>query len=117
MSGVRHKSVYLSGPMTGLPDHNRAAFKGAQDALHALGARFVFNPNESVRGQDGSVRGWMTREEAMRRDLHKLTEPGLFDVVVTLDGVEGSEGALVEIAVAEQCGIEVTRLATLVGDR
>ena len=37
--------LYLSGPMTGLPDHNRAAFDAAATRLRAQG-HFVINPAE-----------------------------------------------------------------------
>lgn len=37
--------VYCSGPMTGIPDHNRAAFDAAEKRLRAQG-HFVINPHE-----------------------------------------------------------------------
>ena len=37
--------IYCSGPMTGLPDHNKAAFSAAAEKLRAQG-HFVINPAE-----------------------------------------------------------------------
>ena len=57
-------TVYLSGPMSGLPDFNRPAFFAAEDALLASGAVKVFNPARHPPG--------LSWEEYMRRDLDWL---------------------------------------------
>jgi hypothetical protein len=105
------KNVYLSGPMTGIEDHNRAGFAEAERAALAMGARSVFNPREAW-GHTDRPRSWY-----MRHDLRRLTQDkgdGLdgpvWDVLLVLPGSEESAGALIERAVAEACGIEVAWL-------
>lgn len=109
---LRDKRVFLSGPMTGIPDLNRKAFADAESWCMDQGARFAFNPT-TAWGHSDKSRYWY-----MLRDLHRLTEPGdderpLFDVVVQLDGYEHSNGAWCESCVAEQCGIPCVPLRSL----
>jgi hypothetical protein len=96
-------NVFLSGPMTGRPDMNRAAFARARKACAGSGARFVFDPS-IYWGHDELPRWWYVRE-----DLHVLTMSTdghpFFDVVVLLDGWWESDGACVEADVATACGI------------
>lgn len=111
MGLIEGKRVFLSGPMTGLPDFNREGFAEARRACEAMGATVVFNPREAW-GHTDKDRSWY-----MRRDLHRLTlsdgdEP-MFDLVVQLDGWEHSNGAWCESRVAEECGIPCVPLANL----
>lgn len=105
---IRGKRVYLSGPMSGLPNLNAAAFDKAQEELIALGAEFVFNPTRAW-GHNDRPTSWY-----MRNDLHRLTltegERPLFDVIVMLDGWHVSEGATLEYQVARACGIALVNL-------
>lgn len=109
---IRGKRVYLSGPMSGLPELNAAAFDKAQEALIARGAEFVFNP----------VLAWGHKNEHpswyMRHDLHRLTESDggapLFDVVVMLPNWHASAGATLEYQVARACGIALVNLQEVV---
>ena len=105
---IRGKRVYLSGPMSGLPNLNAAAFNEAQEELIALGAEFVFNPARAW-GHNDRETSWY-----MRHDLHRLTESDggspLFDVVVMLPFWNTSAGASLELRVARACGIHIINL-------
>ncbi|SIS84094.1 DUF4406 domain-containing protein [Alicyclobacillus vulcanalis] len=94
------KRVYLSGPMTGLPQGNRPAFLEAARALRAHGIQ-VLNPAEFGSADDD----WYA---AMRRDLRMLMDA---DAVVTLPGWERSRGARLEVYVASQLNMPVYTLA------
>jgi hypothetical protein len=90
--------MYLSGPMTGLPDFNYPAFAAAATSLRDRGIDVV-SPHEALGGH-----GDRTREEYMREDLKQMLE---CHAVCLLDGYELSPGALLEIEVARQCGMVV----------
>lgn len=88
--------IYLSGPMSGLPEFNRPAFNQAADQLRALGHQ-VLNPAEAAV-PEGSP--WI---EYM---IHALRELPAADMVVMLPGWENSTGARIELLVAEKLGID-----------
>lgn len=91
------KRIYLSGPMTGLPEFNFPAFHAAAAKIRAHG-HDVFNPAESVVDASG------TWEEFMRHDLKALCD---CDTIAILPGWATSRGAHLEVYVAHQLGIAV----------
>ena len=91
--------VYLSGPMTGLPDYNRPAFDEAAAQIRAEG-RTVFNPAEV--GERDVIR---TRSWYMRKDIDALLK---CDSVHVLQGWEKSKGARLEIEIARQLELPIT---------
>ena len=101
ISGIQGKAVYLSAPMTGMPDFNSAALEAAERECWLSGAIGVYNP-KSLIGMG------LTHEQCMATDLKALFDMGdLADVVlVQLPGWRKSEGARLEHAVAVACGIE-----------
>ncbi|WIF69705.1 DUF4406 domain-containing protein [Metapseudomonas otitidis] len=90
------RRIYLSGPMTGLPDENRPAFNAEAARLRALGYEVV-NPAELNEPDD-------PRAVCMRRDIQALMT---CDAVAMLPGWTSSHGATLEHACAVQCGMEV----------
>lgn len=86
--------VYISGPMTGLPDFNYPAFFAAEDDLKAIG-HDVINP---AREGDGDW-GWL---EFMRRALVDISQA---DAIHLLDDWEKSKGACLEAHIAEALGL------------
>lgn len=96
--------VYISGPMTGLPEYNYPAFNAAADLLRN-GGFTVCNPAEFFGGL-----GDRTREEYMRESVRCLVA---CDAVVTLPNWEQSDGAVLEIEIAKQIGLPVTDLEQL----
>jgi hypothetical protein len=82
--------IYISGPMTGLPDLNRTAFNQAESELEAAGFK-VFNPAR-IKLDDGA--SW---EDYMREALVGLVG---CKAVLLLDGWKESRGARLEMHVA-----------------
>lgn len=99
--------LYVSGPVTGRHDGNRKAFAVAGVALADAGYTW-FDPHDLVNPYD-------THETAMLVCINELTshyESGRgielhYDGLALLPGWEQSEGARLERAVAEACGIPV----------
>ena len=118
---MRGRRVYLSGPMSGRPDMNRAAFQVAAEAMRDAGAAAVWDPCELADRSWFPCAGWAMseREQAMREDLRELTrcdEHGAYwDVVVRLASWDGSAGARLEDACAEAMGIPRVDLADVRG--
>lgn len=100
---------YLSGPMTGLPEHNFPAFREATAWLRRAG-KTVVSPHELDEGEDFAP-GAMPWSYYLRRDLRQLT---LCNVVAVLDGWENSKGAQLEVHVARALGMPVVNAWTLV---
>lgn len=96
--------LYLSGPITGKPDGNRAAFDNAARALHECGHQPI-NPHivgELVEAEFGNI----TPEWAdyMRADIAELMA---CDAVATLPGWVESRGACIEVHLAQALGMLV----------
>lgn len=83
--------LYLSGPMTGIPEHNFPAFKQAAHQLRQFGYD-VANPADL--GADPALR-W---EDYLRADLRLLLDCA---GVATLPGWQSSRGASLEVHVAK----------------
>ncbi|WP_302796939.1 DUF4406 domain-containing protein [Adlercreutzia equolifaciens] len=99
--------LYISGPVTGKPDDNRVAFSHAQRCL--VGAGYVAEiPHDYV--PSGTP-----HEDAMALSVNQMTSckhsfqlgatRKRYDGLALLPGWEQSEGARLEKAVAEACGI------------
>ena len=88
--------IYISGPMTGLPDYNRPAFAVAERQLLDAGYD-VFNP-----AAQPDVTGWTTADYLIERDLPMLRR---CHGVATLPGWQKSPGARTEIELARDLGM------------
>ena len=97
--------IYLSGPMTGLPEYNYPAFREAAKMLRSFG-QIVFDPSEAFEGRTD-----LPKEIYMRKDIEELLKA---DVIALLQGWELSTGAQLEVEVAKQCGIPIRLLEELV---
>lgn len=89
--------IYLSGPMTGMPELNFPAFHAEARRLTALGYNVV-NPAELNPDPNTD---WQT---CMRNDLAALLT---CDALALLDGWQRSTGAHLEMHVAHRLGMEI----------
>ncbi|HAV1963643.1 TPA: DUF4406 domain-containing protein [Enterobacter hormaechei subsp. xiangfangensis] len=87
--------IYIAGPMSGLPDFNRASFSHAHVFLGAKG-HVVLNPALLPDG--------LTQAEYMDICLSMLR---CADAIYMLEGWEHSAGARAENALAEKLEIEI----------
>jgi len=99
------RPIYLSGPMTGLPDLNFPTFAEMTASLRA-GGHTVTNPAE-INPEGGT---WI---DCMRRDIAALMD---CDTVATLPGWEHSKGARLEVLIAERLGMTVVNAHDLAVD-
>jgi hypothetical protein len=95
--------VYISGPMSGLPDLNFPAFHGAAKRLRAAG-HDVVSPAEMDDPEDTTEHDWGWY---LRRDLKALVD---CEAVVVLPGWKDSKGARLETSVAAQLGMPLYSL-------
>ena len=103
ISEIQGKSVFLSGPITGIDDY-KDKFEDAMEIIRALGANAVFNPAAEIPDDT-------EHEEAMNICTDKVTTS---DCVVVLDGWENSKGALIEYVFSRACGIPYYELKELI---
>lgn len=92
-------TIYIAGPMTGLPEFNYPAFNNAAAALRVHCADVV-SPTELHDGDTSRPYDYY-----LRLGLRALLD---CDEIVLLPGWENSRGARLELAVAEALGMKVT---------
>ena len=104
LKAARANRVYVAGPMTGIKDFNYPAFNAVADQIRALGYE-VENPADH-----GIVEGaqWA---DYMAYDLTRL---GLCGMIALLPDWEKSQGARLEVLIAEQLGMTVVNAHDLV---
>ena len=89
--------IYISGPMTGLPQNNYPAFNKCADDFRRAGFAVV-NPAELAGEKQ------LTWQEYMRQDLRWLLD---CDAITMLPGWKNSKGAQLELAVAQGLGLKI----------
>lgn len=110
--------VYLAGPMTGLPDYNRAGFEEAERYATARGWTFASPRTTDPSHPGGCPQGELQSTAAgthpygcwVRASLRMLLA---CDEVLMLPGWEASRGACLEKAVAQACGMPIHHLSAL----
>lgn len=96
--------IYLSGPMTGLPDYNYPAFNAEADRLRAPGY-LVENPAENPLPADAP---WhLCMRDAIRQML-------TCDAVALMPGWQVSRGANVEVELAMHLQMKVVKASGIV---
>lgn len=120
--------IYISGPMTGLPDSNISAFNAAAERLLAEG-HFVINPADishlfgtaeelemsframyNLPRKDGNIQmEYMDHESTLARSVMDadLAAARSYDAIYLLRGWENSRGAKKELAEAIACRLQV----------
>lgn len=95
-------TIYLSGPMSGLPEENYPEFRKVARQLYEKGYE-VINPADL----NHSDKKW---EACLRVDIAELMKA---DTVALLKGWQESRGAILEIAVAKFLGMQFVDAYTL----
>jgi len=119
---VSGKNVFLCGPMTGIYAYNVDSFAWAHKMIVDKGAAHVFDPAyewytslvEKCERDDHDKCMAYTISELVKIDG---MSQHYYDMVVVLDGWQGSEGASTEVCVARACGIPVYELTEVVDAR
>ena len=101
--------LYLSGPMTGLPEHNYQAFAEAAHTLRQAGIESVVSPHElAAPNCDGclehehhDIHDWQAH---MREDIIALMG---CDTIVMLPGWQSSKGAKLEMLIGMELGYKI----------
>lgn len=91
------KRIYISGPMTGLPDLNFPAFHAAAERLRERGYATV-NPAEINAETSGDWHFYM------KADIKALCD---CDALALLPGWQNSNGAQLELHIAHRLGLEI----------
>jgi hypothetical protein len=102
------ETIYICGPITGIPDGNRHLFKHVQLFYEKEGFR-VINPHElcaDIQGSDEDV--W---SKCMARCMNALCQDQV-KLMVVLPGSENSRGASLEIQIAAALKIRCVEWAT-----
>jgi len=97
--------LYLSGQMTGLPDHGEALFNSTAKSLRGAGFT-VLNPSENFGDRKD-----LPRAEYMRVDIESVLKS---DAVAVLENWRVSKGAQLEVAIARELGLPIYDAAKLV---
>jgi hypothetical protein len=104
LAAARANRVYLAGPMTGIADFNYPAFNTMAARLRAAGYE-VENPADH-----GTVEGAVWADY-MAYDLTRL---GLCGMIALLPGWDLSQGARLEVMIAEHLSMRVVNAHDLV---
>lgn len=101
------EKIYLAGPMSGIPDHNKAEFMKWEAKLKTTGAE-VFNPATSGASrlvQSGILTGQQAYRRCMALDLKYICEEATS--IFMLRGWEKSPGSCAEHATATALGLNI----------
>jgi hypothetical protein len=99
--------LYISGKMTGLPEHGFPAFYEAAEKLTAVGYD-VINPAENFGGRTD-----LARSAYMREDIGNVLKA---DGLALLSGWSQSKGASLEVQIADELGLLSNYVDTWVKD-
>ena len=95
---LRAPAIYISGPMTGLPNLNMEAFNDAEDKLRKAGWSDIRNPARLAVNEYENL----PRTLYLRSDLRQLLD---CQAILLLRGWHKSRGARLEALIADEVGI------------
>ena len=104
--------VYTSGPMSGKPDFNAAAFEVARVRGEGMGhVMLIPSDGESYTPLEAQMLEATPENRAkwMRKDFHMILSA---DLLWVLDGWQKSEGARDEVRMAQVLGLPVISFST-----
>jgi Domain of unknown function (DUF4406) len=106
--GQRKIRVYICGPISGIPEHNKPAFDAMESELRSLGLEPI-NPHLTCAHIKREF--YPTDKDhwqaCMRADIRELMRA---DMITLLPGWENSKGAKIEIALARELSIKEFKL-------
>jgi hypothetical protein len=105
MKNTHQKVIYISGPMTGLPEYNYPEFHRVAKLIEDAG-HIAINPANT-----GVQEGWEWKQY-LTKDLIDLLQADV-DFVVVLQDWKTSKGARLEVHVAEALEIPYITLSDL----
>ena len=97
---MQHNTIYIAGPMTGLPNYNYPAFHSLAARLRARGL-VVVNPAELFQPEEQGLR-W---EYYMHRAISALLT---CDSIIVMRGSGKSRGACLELIIAKSLHFRVS---------
>lgn len=104
------QTVYLSGPITGMPENNYREFKLAEERINAMGFETLV-PHDFFFGID-------TREfkhnDYMRECIKQMMDA---DIVVTLKDWEQSKDCKMEVTIAREMDIPVQHIISFLNGK
>ena len=100
------KTVYIAGPMSGLPEFNYPAFDAAEVSLKERGY-LTLNPTALEIENTDTAYQQKPWDWYLRRAIRMVTEA---DGMALLPGWENSKGATLERTIALALGLDVRRL-------
>ena len=103
--------IYLSGPMTGLPDNNFPAFHAHAAALRGMGLDIV---NPADIGGDANDTNPANYNGYLRADIKAMMD---CDAIALMPGWETSSGANLELHIAHRVGMRVLFVDDLLAAR
>jgi hypothetical protein len=113
------ETVYIAGPMSGLPEYNYPAFRKAAENLRQCGFKVVSPVELDIDdGYDFSEAGtddWHKPSEYatfLSRDIKVIVEKGV-EAIVVLPGFERSGGARTEVAFGQALGLPILSYPSL----
>lgn len=95
--------IYLSGPITGMPEKNHPLFMSVAARLREMG-HHVYNPREFLWVGDT-----FPKRRAFAEYCEYICEQA--DTIVLLPGWEKSLGCSAEVALAKNCSLEIIEWA------
>jgi hypothetical protein len=101
---MKAKRIYISGPMTGIPEYNFPAFHAAAERFRRAGWEVV-NPAESFDGRTD-----LPRDAYMRKDVRLMVT---CNAIAMLPMWRESQGARAEYLLALEIGMELLDADTM----
>lgn len=103
--GLEPMRLYISGPMSGLPKHNKPAFHHAEQMLKMTG--LPDKHQDDIIVVNPAAHDFPANTEwhvCLRQDIHELVE---CNAIYMLRGWEASRGAQLEHHIAERLGMKI----------
>lgn len=104
--GKLPEPIYISGPITGMPNGNKEAFFEMEEQLLAVGYTQIINPRKLDTPQefkDGKMEIAELWKIMMKQSVKDMMD---CNSVVFLDGWENSRGAKIEFELAKEVGMK-----------